>query len=337
MKNLKILIFILTFLLVNFETGFANYSPAEYKSNILLEKGIILGKSSGLDLNSNITRAEVARLISSAKNLKASNKSKNFKDVKSSHWASGYINSMVDLGYISGYPDNTFKPNNNITYSEFISIVVRANSKYGLKNSSNWKKQFVDYADSNGFLEDVNIDSSDYDRYINRGDAFIIIYNSLFDSPVSNLKKETNSNSNIPTIKDSNGNNISVNGKFLDFEDELLTAINKYRKENGVGELKKGSGEFSDFTKIRAVEISLSFSHSRPNPKNKVFIQTGSYMVSGENLAKGQRNVDEVLQSWLNSSGHRDNILNSEFKTISQKAFQTEDGTIHWVQLFSFN
>ena len=290
-----------------------------------------------MTLNSNITRAEVARLIFSAKHLKTDNKSNTFKDVKSSHWASGYINSMVDLGYISGYPNKTFKPNNNITYAEFISIVVRADSKYNFKKSQNWKKQFIDFAHSNGFLEDVNIDSSDYDRYISRGEAFVIIYNCLFDSPISNFQKEIQSNSNVPTISNSSGNDIIVNGKFLDLEDELLIAINKYRKNNGVIELKKASGEFSDFAKVRAVEISVSFSHSRPNPKNKVFIELGSYMVSGENLAKGQRNVEEVLQSWLSSTGHKDNILNPEFKTIAQKAFQTEDGIIHWVQLFSFN
>ena len=40
-----------------------------------------------------------------------------------------------------------------------------------------------------------------------------------------------------------------------------------------------------------------------------------SYRTAGENIAKGQRTPQEVMNSWMNSSGHRANILNSSFTT----------------------
>jgi len=48
-----------------------------------------------------------------------------FKDLTSSHWANEEINKLKQLGYINGYPDGTFKPENNITRAEFAAIMSR--------------------------------------------------------------------------------------------------------------------------------------------------------------------------------------------------------------------
>jgi hypothetical protein len=48
-----------------------------------------------------------------------------FSDVPANHWASGYINVAVDQEIINGYPDGTFKPNQNVTYAEALAMVVR--------------------------------------------------------------------------------------------------------------------------------------------------------------------------------------------------------------------
>jgi uncharacterized protein YkwD len=54
----------------------------------------------------------------------------------------------------------------------------------------------------------------------------------------------------------------------------------------------------------------------------------------GENVARGQRNAAEVMNSWMNSAGHRANILNCGFKAIGVGAAMGVDGTIVWGQLF---
>ncbi len=54
-----------------------------------------------------------------------------------------------------------------------------------------------------------------------------------------------------------------------------------------------------------------------------------------ENIAMGQRNAPEVLNSWMNSSGHRANILNRNHRRIGVAAYTAADGNVYWCQQFS--
>ena len=54
----------------------------------------------------------------------------------------------------------------------------------------------------------------------------------------------------------------------------------------------------------------------------------------GENVARGQRDAADVMDSWMNSDGHRANILNCSFKAIGVGAVKGVDGTIVWGQIF---
>lgn len=54
----------------------------------------------------------------------------------------------------------------------------------------------------------------------------------------------------------------------------------------------------------------------------------------GENIAMGQHTTGEAVTDWMNSPGHRANILNSSYKRTGVAAFQTPDGTIYWCQQF---
>ena len=54
----------------------------------------------------------------------------------------------------------------------------------------------------------------------------------------------------------------------------------------------------------------------------------------GENIAMGQSSSSEVLNSWMNSSGHRANILNPDYTRIGVAAYTTPGGTIYWCQQF---
>ena len=59
-----------------------------------------------------------------------------------------------------------------------------------------------------------------------------------------------------------------------------------------------------------------------------------SYRSAGENIAMGQRTPQEVMNSWMNSSGHRANILNSSFTTLGVGIAKDANGTIYWTQMF---
>ena len=56
----------------------------------------------------------------------------------------------------------------------------------------------------------------------------------------------------------------------------------------------------------------------------------------GENIAMGQRTSTSAVRAWMNSSGHRANILNRSYKKIGAAAYRTPTGTIYWCQQFRF-
>lgn len=88
---------------------------------------------------------------------------------------------------------------------------------------------------------------------------------------------------------------------------------------------------------IRALEIETSFSHTRPNGSSfstALKEQNVSYRTAGENIAWGQRSPEEVVIGWMNSPGHRANIMNSGFTKIGVGYHQNTRGTNYWSQLF---
>ena len=54
----------------------------------------------------------------------------------------------------------------------------------------------------------------------------------------------------------------------------------------------------------------------------------------GENVARGQRDAADVMDGWMNSAGHRANILNCSFKAIGVGVIRGVDGTLVWGQVF---
>ena len=89
----------------------------------------------------------------------------------------------------------------------------------------------------------------------------------------------------------------------------------------------------------RAKEIETSFSHTRPNGSSfsTVLTENGiTFRGSGENIAWGQRTPEEVMNGWMNSEGHRANILNPKFKKIGVGFYQNAEGRNYWTQLFTY-
>ncbi len=58
------------------------------------------------------------------------------------------------------------------------------------------------------------------------------------------------------------------------------------------------------------------------------------YSAAGENIAKGQRSAQEVVTGWMNSQGHRENILNSNYNQIGVGCVADSNGTLYWTQMF---
>ena len=87
---------------------------------------IVIGyPDGGFHPEDNITRAEFATIMSRFVST-SSNAAPAFSDVPADHWAAGYISTCVANGWIMGYPDGTFAPENPISRAEAVTILNRA-------------------------------------------------------------------------------------------------------------------------------------------------------------------------------------------------------------------
>lgn len=103
----------------------------------LLNKGVIDAKPK-FGVNDQVTRAEVATMVSKALGLDGKPTATPFKDVPASHAASGYINSAVKAGIIKGYTPDTFKPTGIVNRGEMAIFLARA-FKLTTESSTNFK------------------------------------------------------------------------------------------------------------------------------------------------------------------------------------------------------
>ncbi|MDL2232964.1 CAP domain-containing protein [Ruminococcaceae bacterium OttesenSCG-928-L11] len=110
----------------------------------------------------------------------------------------------------------------------------------------------------------------------------------------------------------------------------LLVLVNRERQQAGLPALRLDS-TLTAVAEKRAEEIVERFSHIRPNGKKWYTI---SCLVYGENLAQGLNRASTVMDAWMNSTGHKTNIL-SPFTTMGLARVRS-GGTTYWVQLFGY-
>lgn len=119
--------------------------------------------------------------------------------------------------------------------------------------------------------------------------------------------------------------------------DAIINLVNKERKNNGLGNVTKNA-LLTYAADIRAKEIAKSFSHTRPNGTScfTAIPSDYQYMMVGENIAMGTSsymNAEKVMDLWMNSSGHRANILGSSYNEIGVGVC-TSNGCTYYVQVF---
>lgn len=119
------------------------------------------------------------------------------------------------------------------------------------------------------------------------------------------------------------------------YSTQVLNLVNKYRKENGLKELTLNS-DLSNVAQIKAEDMQTNnyFSHTSPTYGSPfdMMKQFGiSYQSAGENIAKGRKTPDAVVNAWMNSEGHKANILNPNY---TQMGLGYTNGTLYWCQMF---
>jgi len=120
-----------------------------------------------------------------------------------------------------------------------------------------------------------------------------------------------------------------------EFELEVVELTNNERAKAGLAALEVDE-ELSRVAREKSRDMSVSgyFDHNSPNygsPFDMMRSYGVTYQTAGENIAKGQRSPQEVVNAWMNSEGHRANIMNPNFTHIGVGFVETGN---HWTQMF---
>lgn len=121
-----------------------------------------------------------------------------------------------------------------------------------------------------------------------------------------------------------------------DYASQVAALVNAVRAQHGLAALTVDA-KVQRAAQVRAVETAQSFSHTRPNGSSfsTALTEAGvTYRTAGENIAYGQSTPQAVVDAWMNSSGHRANILSSSYTTIGV-GYTVVNGTAYWAQLFT--
>lgn len=127
------------------------------------------------------------------------------------------------------------------------------------------------------------------------------------------------------------------NSSSSQYAQQVVNLVNAERAKAGLSPVSVDT-KVENAAQVRAQEIVTSFSHTRPNGSafGTALKAAGvSYKACGENIAYGQKSPEAVMNAWMNSSGHRANIMNPNFKYIGVGYYQT-NGVNYWVQEFTY-
>lgn len=148
----------------------------------------------------------------------------------------------------------------------------------------------------------------------------------------------TGTTENSKTDDIETGNNESVEAGTSDQANAVLRLVNVERQKQGLKALTL-SNELTSIANTKAKDMAVNryFDHRSPtygSPFDMLQKFGVSYKSAGENIAAGQKTPEAVMNSWMNSSGHRANILNSSYTQLGVGFYAGGSYDTYWVQLF---
>ena len=147
----------------------------------------------------------------------------------------------------------------------------------------------------------------------------------------------TGQSTNQPQESDSDGE--QPNGAVQSPEaEEVLKLVNEERSKQGLKSLTL-SKQLTSIANAKAQDMADKnyFSHTSPtygSPFDMLKQYGVSYSYAGENIAAGQTSAEQVMSDWMNSSGHRANILNPNYTQLGVGYVKGGSYGTEWVQLF---
>lgn len=225
----------------------------------------------------------------------------------------GVIALSVMAGAGSAYAAPSTVEGSNTTLTVF--------QNFGISMNDLFKSiQGMDTTEMSFNIPNTSVDNSNGDK-------------SDFSSDQGTTTPGTNSGVNTGSSDNSqNANNSSTSA----YASQVVTLVNQERTKTGLSALTSDHALANmALDKAKDMYNNKYFDHNSPtygSPFDMMKAYGIRYTYAGENIAKGQRNPQEVMDAWMNSTGHRQNILSPNFTKIGVAYYNGE-----WVQEFIAN
>ncbi|MDX8366614.1 S-layer homology domain-containing protein [Cytobacillus sp. IB215665] len=287
----------------------------------LASQGVINGYPDGSFLpNDYITRAHAAVIIGRALNIDLSNRpNPHFVDVSTSNSAYPYIAALVDEEVFGR--NEEFNPNNPLTRAQMAKILVEAFNIEGVSNKvfddlpyHHWATTYVTKLVASNITTGISPTEFSPNGYVTRAQMAVFVIRTL-DSQEKNTTKVEKS-----------------------FIYDVLDLVNVERAKENIHPLEL-STEVTEVAQIKAEDMRDQnyFSHTSPtygSPFDMLKQFGVQWTSAAENIAAGQSTPEEVVTGWMNSDGHRKNILSSNYTEIGIGFTEGGSHGYYWVQMF---
>lgn len=325
---LLLLLFIPTSMTYAEETkGFIDIKSSDwYQQNIskLTAMGGISGYPDGtFRPNKEITKAEFIKVLISSLGF-------NDLDKTNDHWASGYINQGEKLNIIE--KNKLIDIDKPITRYEMTKII---------SNTLSYKNEPIptNLYDYQPLIKDFNkIPNTKLSECVLESFVKGIVSgypdgNFLGDRSLTRAEATTV----IIRILDEDSRKIPQLPLNVSFEKEVLRLVNMERQKVGLSALVN-SKELDYIAKLKSEDMALFdyFSHISPNygsPFDMIQKNGITYKIAAENIAKGYKTPEDVVKAWMESPGHKANILNQNFDRLGIGVYFGQ--STYWTQIFT--
>lgn len=177
-----------------------------------------------------------------------------------------------------------------------------------------------------------NIGSNDYGKWNQWLQQYFQSYQPVYKKPATPTPQKPTTQQPAPKPA-TPSNNSGATQSNAHFASQVVTLVNQERAKAGLSPLTSNAAVANvAMAKAKDMYNNNYFDHNSPtygSPFDMMKSFGISYRYAGENIAKGQRSPQEVMNAWMNSPGHRANILSSNFNQIGVAYY---NGV--WVQMF---
>ena len=231
---------------------------------------------------------------------------------------------------------------------KFISLLICLVLLTGIIITANATNVNAIQSDTNVYIigitdNDTPVQGHLYTHHTN-GDFLILIpqeklpgeyVNPITGRPTAHTEDNTEADTDTPVLPDDESQSIEYQIDEDSLGQEIFKLTNAERVKNGVTALNYNK-DFQDVADLRAKEIVEVFAHIRPNGQDCFSAFHDNYQIGGENIIKADAPIgsaENIVNSWMNSEGHRENILLKEFTSIAVGVYEKDD-VIYAVQIF---